>query len=412
MQNQNTVLREDAPSPTPIPPKHGSPWLAVLSVSIGAFALVTTEFLPVGLLPAIAAELGITEGVAGMLVTVPGIVAALAAVLVTVGVGKTDRRYVIWGLTATMVLSNALVALSHSFPLILVGRALLGIGVGGFWAIGPALSTRLVSPEAATRATAVVFAGVSVGTVAGVPAGAFLGELFGWRTAFAAAGAVGLLVLLTQMYLLPKLPPEKAITFRQLPELLRVSKARLGILATVLVFLGQFSAYTYITPFLSQVTHLSATTISTLLLAYGAAGFFGNLIGGALVARSVRTSLMVTGITLGVAIGALPLLGANAWSATALVVLWGVGFGMMPISVQTWIFQAAPHAMESGGAVFVSIVQIALASGALVGGLTVDHTGVSGAMVLGGALALAMAVLIAVRAKDDGQQSVKLHAVH
>jgi len=410
MQNQNTAVREDAPSPKPKP--HGSPWLAVLSVATGAFALVTTEFLPVGLLPAIAAELGVTEGVAGMLVTVPGIVAALAAVLVTVGVGKADRRYVIWGLTATMVLSNALVALSHSFPLILVGRALLGIGVGGFWAIGPALSTRLVSPEAATRATAVVFAGVSVGTVAGVPAGAFLGELFGWRTAFAAAGAVGLLVLLTQMALLPKLPPEKAITFRQLPELLRVSKARLGILATVLVFLGQFSAYTYISPFLSQVTHLNATTISTLLLAYGAAGFFGNLIGGALVARSVRTSLIVTGVTLGVAIGALPLLGANAWTATALVVLWGVGFGMMPISVQTWIFQAAPHAMESGGAVFVSIVQVALASGALVGGLTVDHTGVSGAMALGGGLALAMAVLIAVRAKDDGQPSVKLHAVH
>jgi predicted MFS family arabinose efflux permease len=369
----------------------------VLSVATGAFALVTTEFLPVGLLPAIAAELGVTEGVAGMLVTVPGIVAALAAVLVTVGVGKTDRRYVIWGLTATMVLSNALVALSQSFPLILVGRALLGIGVGGFWAIGPALSTRLVSPEAATRATAVVFAGVSVGTVAGVPAGAFLGELFGWRTAVAAAGAVGLLVLLTQMVLLPKLPPEKAITFRQLPELLRVSKARLGILATVLVFLGQFSAYTYITPFLSQVTHLSATTISSLLLAYGAAGFFGNLIGGALVARSVRTSLIVTGVTLGVAIGALPLMGTNAWTATALVVLWGVGFGMMPISVQTWIFQAAPHAMESGGAVFVSIVQIALASGALVGGMAVDHTGVWGAMALGGTLALAMAALVAVR---------------
>lgn len=414
MQNQNNALREEAPKPnsTPIAPKHGSPWLAVLSVATGAFALVTTEFLPVGLLPAIAAELGITEGIAGMLVTVPGIVAALAAILVTVGVGKTDRRYVIWGLTATLVLSNAIVTLSHSFPLILVGRALLGIGVGGFWAIGPALSTRLVSPEAATRATAVVFAGVSVGTVAGVPAGAFLGELFGWRTAFAAAGAVGLVVLLTQMYLLPKLPPEKAITFRQLPELLRVSKARLGILATVLVFLGQFAAYTYITPFLSQVTHLTATTISSLLLAYGAAGFIGNLIGGALVARSVRTSLIVTGITLGVAIGALPLLGANAWAATALVVVWGVGFGMMPISVQTWIFQAAPHAMESGGAVFVSIVQIALASGALVGGMTVDHTGVWGAMALGGVLALAMAAVIAVWAKDDGQPSVKLHAVH
>ncbi|TFW28714.1 MFS transporter [Duganella callida] len=413
MQN-NTNTRLASPDAAPSAPAHGhgSPWLAVLSVAIGAFALVTTEFLPVGLLPAIAAELGITEGIAGMMVTIPGLVAAAAAILVTVGVGKTDRRYVIWGLTATLVLSNAIVALSHSFPLVLLGRALLGIGVGGFWAIGPALSTRLVAAESATRATAVVFAGVSVGTVAGVPAGAFLGELFGWRTAFEAAGAVGLLVLLTQMWLLPKLPPNQAITFRQLPELLRVPKARLGILATVLVFLGQFAAYTYITPFLSQVTHLTATTISTLLLAYGAAGFFGNMVGGALVARSVRTSLIVTGLVLGLAIGGLPLLGSGAWAATALVVVWGVGFGMMPISVQTWIFQAAPHAMESGGAVFVAIVQIALASGALVGGVAVDHTGVWGAMALGGVLALSMAALVALRAKEDGKPAVKLHAVH
>ncbi|SEN25353.1 Predicted arabinose efflux permease, MFS family [Duganella sp. CF517] len=395
---------------TPAPTR--AAWLAVLSVAVGSFALVTTEFLPVGLLPSIAAELKVTEGLAGMMVTIPGIVAAFAAILVTIGVGKTDRRYVIWGLTATLIISNLMVALSDSFLVILVGRALLGIGVGGFWAIGGALGNRLVPPAYATRATSIIFAGISLGTVAGVPAGALIGELVGWRVAFHAAGAVAVLVLLTQMWLLPRLPTTQSLTFAQLPALLRVKKARLGMLATLLVFIGQFAAYTYVTPFLSQVVGLNATTISALLLTYGAAGFVGNLIGGWTVARSVRMSMIVTGLVMGLSAAALPLIGTSLLGATALIVIWGLAFGMMPISVQTWMFRAAPDAMESGGAVFVATAQISLASGALVGGVAVDHLGVSSAMLVGGVFAVAMAAVIAKWGEDDGKPSGKLHAVH
>jgi predicted MFS family arabinose efflux permease len=410
MQNQTTqaAVADELPTPS----HHHSPWPAVLSIAIGAFALVTTEFLPVGLLPAIAAELGVTEGVAGMMVTVPGVVAAIAAILVTVGIGKTDRRYVLWGLTGTMVLSNLIVAFSHSFPLILIGRALLGVGVGGFWALGPALSTRLVPPGMEPKALSMIFAGVSIGTVAGVPAGALIGELFGWRVAFHAGGAVALLVLLTQMRLLPSLPAKSSVTFSQLPELLRVPKARLGIFITLLIFIGQFAAYTYITPFLSQVTHLDARTISILLLVYGAAGLAGNVIGGKILARSVRAGLITTGVVMGLSTAALPLLGTGLVGATALIIIWGIAFGMMPMSVQTWIFQAAPHAMESGGAVFVTTAQVALSSGALVGGLAVDHLGVSSAMMLGGVLSLAMAAIAILWARDGEQPATKLHAVH
>lgn len=410
MQKPNTQAAvADAP-PSPTHPH--SPWPGVLSIAIGAFALVTTEFLPVGLLPAIAAELGVTEGVAGMMVTVPGVVAAIAAILVTVGIGKTDRRYVLWGLTGTMLLSNLIVAFSHSFPLILVGRALLGVGVGGFWALGPALSTRLVPPGMEPKALSMIFAGVSIGTVAGVPAGAVIGELFGWRTAFHAGSVVAVLVLLTQMRLLPPLPAKSSVTFGQLPELLRVPKARLGIFITLLIFIAQFSAYTYITPFLAQVTQLDARTISILLLVYGAAGLAGNVIGGKILARSVQAGLVTTGVVLGLSTVALPLLGHGLIGAGVLVVIWGIAFGMMPMSVQTWIFQAAPQAMESGGAVFVTTAQIALSSGALVGGLAVDHLGVSSAMVVGGVLALAMAVVALLWARDGEKPATKLHAVH
>ncbi|MCU6499560.1 MFS transporter [Rugamonas sp. A1-17] len=411
MKNHNTqaVTHDDAPLPIAKPTR--SAWLAVLSVAVGSFALVTTEFLPVGLLPSIAAELGVTEGIAGMLVTIPGLVAAFAAILVTIGVGKTDRRYVIWGLTATLILSNLIVFMSTTFPLVLAGRALLGIGVGGFWAIGGALGNRLV-PASAARATSIIFAGISLGTVAGVPAGAMIGELVGWRMAFLAAGSLSVLVLAAQVWLMPSLPTTQALTFAQLPALLRVQKARLGMLATLLVFIGQFAAYTYVTPFLSQTAGLSAKAISALLLIYGAAGFAGNLIGGWAVAKSVKNSLIATGVIMGLSAAAMPLFGTGAVGATVLIVIWGLAFGMMPISVQTWMFKAAPHAMESGGAVFVSTAQISLASGALVGGVSVDYLGVSSAMVVGGLFGLAMAAVIAAWARDDGKPLGKLHAVH
>jgi predicted MFS family arabinose efflux permease len=415
MQTQSNALPQlpddDLPSTSVSKPTRAA-WLAVLSVAVGSFALVTTEFLPVGLLPSIAAELGVTEGIAGMMVTIPGLVAAFAAILVTVGVGKTDRRYVILGLTALLGISNVIVALAHSFPLVLFGRALLGIGVGGFWAIGGALGNRLVPEASAARATAIIFAGISLGTVAGVPAGALIGELVGWRIAFAAAGGVTLLVLLMQMALLPKLPTSQGMTFSQLPALLRVKKARLGMLATLLVFIGQFAAYTYITPFLTQIAGLSAKTISALLLTYGAAGFAGNIIGGWAVARSVRNSLIATGVVMGISAALMPVLGTTMWGATALIVTWGLAFGMMPISVQTWMFKAAPDAMESGGAIFVATAQISLASGALVGGMSVDYLGVASAMVVGGLFAAAMAGAIALWGKDDGKGVSKLHAVH
>src|SRR5476649_191359 len=193
--NSNAAPAPEAdPAASPEAPT-GSAWLAVASVALGAFALVTTEFLPVGLLPSIAAELHVTEGVAGMMVTIPGLVATVAALAVPLAAGKSDRRYVIIGLMALLAISNGIVALSSSFALTLFGRALLGIGVGGFWAIGGALGNRLVPAASAARATAIIFAGISLGTVAGVPAGALIGELAGWRMAFGVAGAVAVLVL-------------------------------------------------------------------------------------------------------------------------------------------------------------------------------------------------------------------------
>ncbi|QSX73723.1 MFS transporter [Lysobacter arenosi] len=371
-----------------------APWSAVLAVAFGAFALVTSEFLPVGLLPQIARDLRITEGQAGLMVTLPGFLAALAAPLTIGFTGRFDRSRVLVFLLGLLVISNALVAVANHIAVLLAGRVLLGVAVGGFWTIGGSLGPRLRPGAEGIRATSIIFSGVSLGTVAGVPTGALVGELIGWRWSFAASSAMALIVLAAVAMWLPSIRAESTNGLKQIPAVLRQRNAQVGLLAAVLIFIAQFATYTYITPFLNQITHIDARSLSVILLGYGLAGFGGNLLGGWAAGRNVRLTLVSTALLIGLPVLLLALTGANAFAAVTWVLLWGLGFGMLPIAMQTWLFSAAPDRLESMAALFVSIAQAAIGAGALLGGLTVDHLGVVATMWVGGALAMATALLI------------------
>lgn len=380
-----------------------SSWTAVAALAVAAFALVSTEFLPVGLLPQIAKELGISEGQAGLMVTLPGLLAAIAAPATIAYAGKVDRRWLLGGLLALLAVSNMLVALSGSFALILVGRVLLGLAVGGFWTIGGSLGPRL-QPGNAPKASALILSGVSIGTVAGVPAGALLGEVMGWRWAFGAAGLVSVAVLGLLLSVLPPLPAsESSKGLCDIPDLLKEPKVRLGLFAIVLVFVGQFASYTYISPFLLQVTGVAPVALGAVLLGYGVAGFLGNIVGGWAASRDLRGALVATGLVLGLSVLLLVLLGQSAWWAVPLTIVWGLGFGMLPIAMQSWMFGAAPKKLEAVQAVFVSVAQAAIGGGALLGGQVVDHFGVSSALWLGAIAALATAAVMALGARASNK---------
>lgn len=374
-----------------------SGWTAVVALAIAAFAMVSSEFLPVGLLPRMAPELGTSEGRAGLLVTLPGLLAAFAAPLVIALAGQIDRRKLLAVLVALLAVSNAIVAVSGSLLFALAGRVLLGLAVGGFWTIGGSLGPRLKPGAASARASAVILSGVSLGTVAGVPAGAWLGELLGWRWAFGASAVVSLLVLGLLWTALPSLPGDKTgHGLRDVPSLLKNGKIQLGLVAIVLVFVGQFASYTYISPFLLQVSGVAPTALGIILLGYGIAGFVGNLFGGWLASRNTRAAVVITGILLGMAIVLLTLFGRGLWTVLPITLLWGLGFGMLPIAMQTWMFSSAPRQIEAVQAVFVSIAQAAIGLGALIGGLLVDHLGVSSAMWLGAIASILMAAVMGI----------------
>lgn len=362
-------------------------WLAILSVAIGAFALVTSEFLPVGVLNDVAADLGITAGHAGLMVTLPGVMAALAAPLLSVGIGALDRRYLLIGLTMIMIIANSVVAYASDFNLLLFGRVLLGISIGGFWATAIALSGRLAPKGVGiAQATSIIMIGVTLATVLGVPVGTWLSGLMGWRMTFLVTALLGVPVILAQIFLLPQLKPEKAIRVRDLPALFINPLARVGLIAVLLIGLAHFAAYTYVAPFFKERAGFDGPTIGSLLLLYGVAGVMGNLFAGFGANRSVRHTLLLVALMIGASTLLFPYFAINMTGAVMLIALWGFAFGAFPACSSIWMFVVAPNEVERGMPLFVALFQVIIALGSFFGGQVVDGLGTSMLMALATAL--------------------------
>lgn len=363
------------------PPEHSQQsrkqqWLAILSVAVGAFALVTSEFLPVGVLNDVAGDLGISAGHAGLMVTLPGVMAALAAPLLSVGIGTLDRRYLLSALTLIMIIANAVVAYATDFNLLLLGRVLLGISIGGFWATAIALSGRLAPRGVGVaQATSIIMVGVTLATVLGVPVGTWLSGLMGWRMTFLVTALLGIPVLLAQVLLLPRLTPDKAIQVRDLPALFVNPLARVGLIAVLLIGLAHFAAYTYVAPFFKHNANFAGPTIGSLLLLYGVAGVIGNLFAGFAANQSVRHTLMLVALMIGIGTALFPYFATSLTGAAMLIALWGFAFGAFPACASIWMFVVAPKDVERGMPLFVAMFQVIIALGSFFGGQIVDQLG-------------------------------------
>ncbi|MFM0346297.1 MFS transporter [Paraburkholderia sp. RL17-347-BIC-D] len=363
-------------------------WLAVMAVAIGAFAFVTTEFLPVGLLPRVAADLGVLPGTAGLMVTVPGVIAAISAPGLMLVAGRMDRRRVFLLLTALLLASNLISAFAPNFLCMLLGRALLGAALGGFWTLATAASGRLVKPKDSARAMATILTGVTCATVIGVPLGTFIASFASWRVSFMATGVLVAVALIAQFFFVPSLPSTAALRLRDLVALLRQPHPRRSMLMVALAFGAHFSSYTYITPFLLRNANLDMSTITWLLLGFGIIGFFSNFAVSSTVTRNLKVSVGAMVSLLMFALVLLPLLQHSTIGVVALVLAWGISFGALPLCFSIWIQRATPDSPEAGSALFVSIIQVAIALGSLVGGVVVDHVGISADFLFGSGLAL------------------------
>lgn len=371
-------------------------WGAVIAMALCATILISSEFMPVSLLSPIARDLAITEGHAGQSIAISGLFALITSLFISAIIGVSDRRRVVLIFTALMVVSGVMVALAPNAPLLMAGRALLGVAIGGFWSISAAVVMRLVPEESVPKALAILNGGNAVATTLGAPIGSFLGGLIGWRGAFFCVVPLAVIAFVWQWRSLPALPPEKA-TFRarDVFALLKHRQFAIGMIAVSLFFFGQFTLLTYLRPFLDLVTGNDAPLISAILLALGIAGFVGTIMIGWLL-KSHLYSLLIT-IPAMLAVIAITLVEVDGTPLTAglLLTLWGLLATAAPVGWWTWLSKTMPHEAEAGGGLMVAIIQLAIMLGAMVGGTLFDAWGYRGPFSVAAAL-LVIASLLAV----------------
>ncbi|MFB8080593.1 MFS transporter [Streptomyces sp. NPDC056013] len=382
-------------------------------MTLGIFTVMTAELLPVGLLTPAAADLAVSEGTAALMVTVPGLVAALAAPLVTVRAAGADRRALLVGLLLLAAAANLVSALAGHLAVVLAARVLLGVAIGGFWALAGGLAPRLVPAGAVGRATAVIFGGVSAASVLGVPAGTLLTERAGWRWAFAATGLLALLAAAALRTLLPRLPGRGAGTGAEpspagrsgagtllaLPR--RNRRVRAGLLLTLALVTGHFLAYSFVRPLLTDRSGISGSLLGALLLGYGVAGVAGNFLAGSRAARSPGRTLAVIAAALGTVLLAGFLLGGSAIAGAGLLLLWGLAYGGVSVALQSWFMAAAPDDVETATGLNVSVFCLAIALGALLGGFLVDAYSLDTVLLAGAALTLAAFPVAVLSGRND-----------
>ncbi len=248
-------------------------WRAVYALALGVFGLIVAEFLPASLLTPMASSLGVSEGMAGQAVTATALVALVTGLLIATATRNIDRRWVLMFFSVLQIVSSLMVAFADSLAFLLLGRLLLGVAIGGFWAMSTATAMRLVPAAHVPKALAIIFSAVSVATVVAAPLGSYLGELIGWRNVFILCAIPSLLALLWQLWVLPSMRPESVGTFSTLFRVLRRPGMLGGMLATILIFSGHFAFFTYLRPFLETVAQASVEGVSLILLGFGIANF-------------------------------------------------------------------------------------------------------------------------------------------
>ncbi|MFQ6326931.1 MFS transporter [Nocardia sp. CWNU-33] len=369
-------------------------WFAVAAVAMGTFAVVTSEQLPVGVLSSVGDVLHVSDGVAGLMVTVPGLVASATAPLLPVAIGRLDRRIVLLGLITLMVVANLLSAFAPSFAILLAARFLVGIAIGGFWALAAGIAVRMVPEKYVPQATAIAFGGATAANVLGIPAGTLIGELADWRVAFGVLGGLGLLVVVVLLLLLPNMPATEPVRLHTLGEQFGNPVVRAGVLVTFLLVSGHFAAFTFVSPILQSHSGIDKQVIGAALLAFGVAGIIGNFVTGAAGSRDIRATLITISTLLAMVLALVALVGGTPITGVALLLAWGAAFGGIPVGVQTWILRAAPDSTEAATALNTAMFNLAIALGALFGGLIADNVALTAVLWFGAALSTLAALAV------------------
>jgi predicted MFS family arabinose efflux permease len=380
--------------PADVQSERATLWGAVICMSMLTFTLIASEFMPVSLLTPIAQDLGITEGQAGQAIAISGLFAIVASLFGNALLSKMDRRNVVLLYTGLLILSGLAVAGAPNFTLFMLGRAMLGLAIGGFWSLSTSIMARLATPSELPKALAMLQGGTALAVLIAAPLGSFVGGLIGWRGSFFLIVPIGLVVLLWQFIVIPSLPPQRHVPASAIFGLFRRPLVALGMTATAFAFLGQFTLTTYLRPFLETVTGLGINALSLALLGLGLGGLAGTVIIGFVLRARITAVLVGIPSALSLLAVCLVVFGHLGLVVGVLLVVWGLFTTPIPVAWGTWMTRVIPHDLEAGGGLQVALIQFAITAGAVLGGVLFDSSGVSSTFLIAAAL-LALAAVLA-----------------
>jgi predicted MFS family arabinose efflux permease len=399
MQNDTVTLPISNQSGIEQGPSVAAPahWSGVLAMTLCVFALIASEFMPVSLLTPMAATFRVSEGLAGYGIAISGAFAVLTSLSISALAGTMNRKTLLLALTGLMAVSGAVIAMAANYVVYMVGRALIGVVIGGFWSMSAATAMRLVPAAQVPRALAIFNGGNALATVVAAPLGSYLGSLIGWRGAFFCLVPVAAIALVWQWISLPAMNAERTPGSGSVFRLFQSRIVSLGMAACGAFFMGQFALFTYVRPFLETVTHVDVTALSLILLGIGVAGFVGTVAVGALLKQGLyRTLIAIPVLMAAIALTLIPL-GAWMWPVAALLATWGLLSTAAPVGWWSWVAQTMPNDAEAGGGLMVAVIQLSIALGSTVGGLLFDGLGYQSTFVASAAV-LVFAAFLTLRA--------------
>lgn len=363
-------------------------WPAVLAMSVGVFGMVGSEMLPASMLTAMASDLGVSEGVAGQAVTVTAAVALIVSLIVPSMAGAVDRRTMLLLYSLLLAMSNVIVAWSTGYYWMLAGRVGLGVAIGGFWAMSAAVTVRLVPERVGPRAMSIVFSGSAAATVLAAPLGAYFGDLLGWRNVFWFAAVLSVAGLVFQLLTLPTLPANTTTRLRTLGDVIMRPGIAVGILSATSVYIVHVAFQTYIRPLLEAVPEVSSESILLAFLMLGIGGMLGTSFSGVMIERSLRLTLTILPVVMGVMGLALAFGSDSVLQQAVWIFVWGFAYGAVPVAWSMWLTRMVPDQRETASGIFVAAVQISIAIGAAAGGFIFDSFGGPTVYAVGGAFVI------------------------
>ena len=348
--------------------------LGLYALTAGAFGIGTTEFVIMGLLMQVAADLQVSIAAAGLLISGYALGVFVGAPLLTAATQRMPRKAVLVALMIVFTLGNLACALAPNYELLMTARVITSLAHGTFFGVGAVVATGLVSEDRKASAISIMFTGLTVATLLGVPAGAWLGLEYGWRATFWAVTAIGVFATVIIATLVPADRSALApLAFRDELRVVGRPQVLLGLLMTVLGFGGMFTVYAYIQPLLTQVTGFADAAVSPILLVFGVGMIIGNLVGGRFADRRLATALLGTLALLVLVMGAMGFALHSRWAMVLFTGLLGAAAFATVSPLQLWVLRKARDAQSLASSLNIGAFNLGNALGAWLGGVVISH---------------------------------------